>query len=116
MTDLVIVVFSCADPQSMMNVSRKWIPEVRKHCQNIPIILLATKIDARKNGEAKKRLLLNHSMFPVSQEQGKLMARKTGCITYVETCAREGKGIDSIYEVVFTGIQVFHQKKTCSIQ
>ena len=38
-TDIVMVVFNLADPESLKNVESKWIPEIQKNVSNKPIIL-----------------------------------------------------------------------------
>ena len=45
--DVVIICFSICDEKSLRQVSRFWYPEVRKHCKNIPIILVGCKADLR---------------------------------------------------------------------
>jgi len=48
-TDVFLVMFSVVSPSSFENVSEKWIPEVRHHCPNIPIILVGTETYLRND-------------------------------------------------------------------
>jgi len=43
----VVICFSVCDEKSLQQVQRFWVPEVRKHCKNIPVILVACKVDLR---------------------------------------------------------------------
>jgi small GTP-binding protein len=49
MTDVFLVCFSVVSPTSYENVSAKWIPELRHHAPNAPIILVGTKTDLRED-------------------------------------------------------------------
>ena len=43
-TDVMFVCFSIENVDSFENIESKWIPEVRHHCPDVPIILVACKI------------------------------------------------------------------------
>ena len=45
--DVFIVCYSIDSLASLMNAKLKWIPELRHHSSNTPIILVATKSDLR---------------------------------------------------------------------
>jgi small GTP-binding protein len=49
MTDVFLVFFSVMSPFSYKNVSWKWIPELRHHAPNAPVILVGTKTDLRED-------------------------------------------------------------------
>jgi small GTP-binding protein len=49
MTDVLLVCFSVVSPSSYESVSAKWIPELRHHAPNAPIILVGTKTDLRED-------------------------------------------------------------------
>ena len=44
-TDVVLICFSLGSLDSFANVSKKWIPEFKKYCPNVPIILVGTHSD-----------------------------------------------------------------------
>jgi Ras-related C3 botulinum toxin substrate 1 len=48
-TDVFLVCFSVVSPTSYENVSAKWIPELRHHAPNVPILLVGTKTDLRED-------------------------------------------------------------------
>ena len=55
-TDVLLVCFSLDNPASFENVKAKWVPEVRHHCLNEPIVLVGTKLDLRNDTETIEKL------------------------------------------------------------
>lgn len=49
MTDVFLICFSVVSPTSFENVSTRWIPELRHHVPNAPIILVGTQTDLRED-------------------------------------------------------------------
>jgi small GTP-binding protein len=49
MTDVFLVFFSVSSPHTYESVSWKWIPELRHHAPNAPVILVGTKTDLRED-------------------------------------------------------------------
>ena len=77
--------FSCVSENSFFNVALKWIPEIRHHCPDTPIILVNNKVDYRTD----PIFLLKYDTNPITFEEGELMAKKMGCITYIETSSKK---------------------------
>ena len=46
-TDVFVVCFDVANRSSFLNVTEKWIPELRHYVPEVPVLLLATKTDLR---------------------------------------------------------------------
>ena len=44
------------NPASFENVRAKWYPEVRHHCNNVPLILVGTKLDLRDDADTINKL------------------------------------------------------------
>merc|ERR1712065_134362 len=55
-TDVFLVCFSIVSPTSFQNVKTKWVPEVKHHCPDTKLILVATKMDLRDDKEQIERL------------------------------------------------------------
>ncbi|KAG2378715.1 hypothetical protein C9374_007863 [Naegleria lovaniensis] len=96
--DLFLLCFSCVDIHSFHETVEPFIPEIRKFIsvtqtldlEPVPLILVATKTDARDtNSILRKNLLLHHHEYPISMEEGMSLAKKLGCLTYIETSAIE---------------------------
>lgn len=47
-SDVVIICYSIDVPESLANVTEKWLPEVRYFCKDVPIILVGNKKDLRE--------------------------------------------------------------------
>ena len=54
--DVLLVCFSVTENWSLENAASKWIPEVRHHCPEAPIILVGTKADLRDDPIELERL------------------------------------------------------------
>jgi Ras-related C3 botulinum toxin substrate 1 len=85
MTDVFLVLFSVVSPTSYENVSAEWIPELRHHAPNAPIILVGTKTDLREDP-----VIVNCSAVAVRD------ALRLGCLSSLSFAgggsAREGQG------------------------
>lgn len=75
----------------------KWAPEIRHHCNDVPIVLVGTKTDLREDSETLTQLAqLGHS--PVRREQGIKMANKIKAVKYVECSALTQCGLKTVFE------------------
>lgn len=96
-TDVFLISFSVINPASFQNVLAKWYPEVRHHCNNVPIILVATKLDLREDKETVKRLK-DKKLSPITYAQGLARAKEIGAVKYVECSALTTKGLKSVFD------------------
>ncbi|POW18875.1 hypothetical protein PSHT_05311 [Puccinia striiformis] len=48
-SDVIFICFAIDFPTSLANVTDKWHPEVSHFCEGVPLILVGTKIDLRKD-------------------------------------------------------------------
>ena len=89
-TDIFLICFSIASPDSLQNVCNKWFPEVKHHCPYTPIILVGTKLDLRDD-QNTILMLKEKQMSPVTYPQGLNMMTKISAIKYL------GKFLHLIY-------------------
>ena len=75
----------------------KWVPEVRHHCPNVPILLIGTKIDLRNNKDSVKKLE-EQGAAPITTGQGQAGAKEIGAIKYLECSALEQKGLKDVFD------------------
>lgn len=94
-SDVILIVFSIDFPVSLANVQDKWFPEVAHFCEGTPLILVATKIDLRKD-EQTQRMLNAQGQGPVSSDQGALVAKDIGA-RYAECSAKTGQGVQEVF-------------------
>ena len=99
-TDVFLVCFSLVHPDSFENVKDKWVPEVRHHCPDTPIILVATKIDLKDNQDTLRQLKAMRQE-PVTYVEGIIMQRKIGAVKYLECSAKTAVGLKPVvYEII----------------
>jgi small GTP-binding protein len=66
----------------------EWIKIIKEHNGNIPIMLVGNKID------------LEHENRAVTRERGIEIAKKLGCIGFVEISAKTGVNVDAAFETI----------------
>jgi Ras family protein A len=96
-TDAIVLCFSIDSPDSLENIQLRWIPELKKFCPKVPIILVGTKSDLRNDATTKKNLM-KHGQEPVSGEQGRMMANLIGADAYLECSAKINEGVLNVFE------------------
>ncbi|KPM08449.1 ras-related C3 botulinum toxin substrate 1-like protein [Sarcoptes scabiei] len=103
-TDAFLLCFSVVSPPSVRtkvllleNVLVKWVPEIRHHCNDVPIILVGTKIDLREDRETLSQLAQS-GQTPVRREQGLKMANKIKAVKYLECSALTQQGLKAVFE------------------
>lgn len=96
-TDVFLVAFSLISPASFENVRAKWVPEITHHCPNVPMILVATKLDLRDDKEALERLA-EKKLAPITFDQGTQMAKEINAVKYMECSALTQKGLKDVFD------------------
>ncbi|CAF3696486.1 unnamed protein product [Rotaria sp. Silwood1] len=82
-TNIILICFSIDNPASLVNVTKKWISEVRVHCDQCPVILVACKIDLRTDSQKIAELKTQGETL-VTNEIGRRIARKIKADAYME--------------------------------
>ncbi|KAJ8681338.1 hypothetical protein QAD02_017125 [Eretmocerus hayati] len=85
-TDCFLLCFSVNSRSSFENIASKWYPELKRHCPNVPIILIGTKGDLRKEG--------NETITP---RECKKMKKKIKAYKYLECSAKMQEGLDEVF-------------------
>ncbi|GJE96960.1 Rho GTPase [Phanerochaete sordida] len=90
---VILIAFAIDTPDSLDNVTVKWIEEVRSICgAQIPVILVGCKSDLRPpEGSATS------SNF-VSRAQAEQVAQQIGARAYKECSALKIEGVDDVFE------------------
>uniref|UniRef100_A0A914PGU4 Uncharacterized protein n=1 Tax=Panagrolaimus davidi TaxID=227884 RepID=A0A914PGU4_9BILA len=106
--------FSIISPETLKDIPKYWIPEVRHFCPNIPFILVGIQKDLRNDPKTIAELARkNHE--PVKYKQGKAMAKKIGAFAYVECSAVTKEGVHEVFEKATQVALKMKKKQSCSI-
>jgi len=93
---VILIAFSVDTPDSLDNVTQKWIEEVRSICgKAIPVVLVACKTDLRD------KAIANGTFAPekyITREIGQKVAQSIGARGYYETSALLNQGVDAVFE------------------
>jgi len=96
-SDVILIVFSIDFPTSLANVKDKWFPEVAHFCEGIPLLLVGTKIDLRRDDQTR-RMLAAQGQVPITADAGAAVAREIGA-RYIECSAKTGEGVQDVFNL-----------------
>jgi len=96
-TDVFLVCFSVISQSSFENVKTKWVPEIQHHAPGVPILLVGTKSDLRKDENTKKQLAAR-SQAMVQAEAAGTMAKEVGATKYLECSALTQEGLKQVFD------------------
>ena len=85
--DVVLICYSIDSIDSYNNVSEKWIQEVKKHCTNVPIILVGIKYELDSNYN-----------IMVQQDTGRKLVNKHELYNFQECSINTEEGVDHIFD------------------
>lgn len=96
-TQVLLLCFSVISPASYENVRLKWIPELRQHCPNVPVCLVATKLDMRTDPKTVEELA-QKDMKPLTKADGTKLAKEIGASRYYECSALSRQGLTEVFD------------------
>lgn len=96
-SDVVIICFSIASPDSLDNVEATWIHEIKYHCGPIPVLLVGCKKDLRDD-PATIQALEKRRQRPITFEEGADVAKRIGAFNYIECSALYNDGVHDVFE------------------
>lgn len=97
--DIYIACFSLDSPDSLENISEKWIKEIRHHSEKVPVLLVGTKLDLREMAEKDGKA----GNF-VTETQGRAKAEAIGAIDYREASAKTQKGLKDVFDTAIRAV------------
>ena len=96
-TDVILMCFSINSPDSLKNIPKKWTPEVKQYCPNVPIILVGNKKDLRNDPNTIKELG-KIKQEPVKLEEGSAMAEQINAFAYHECSAKSKEEVREVFD------------------
>lgn len=96
--DVIIVCYAIDSPASLENVRKKWIPEIRCHCSQIPFVLVGTKSDLRLHKSDNKKLSrAKPALRLVDPVKANDAARRLGAFTSTECSSLEQTRVKAVF-------------------
>ncbi len=96
-TNVFMLCYSTVDPETVKNLERKWIPEIRQHAPEAPIILIGTKIDMREHRSVVLRMN-EKRMAPLTREDGLQLVRDLKLDGFMECSALTKRGLMEAFD------------------
>jgi len=96
-TDVFLVCYSIISPTSLENVGNKWLPEIRHHCPNSPMILVGTKSDLRKDTKFIEKLA-NKGIKMVSKGTAQSKGQQLQAAAVMECSAKTQEGLKMVFD------------------
>jgi len=110
-TDVFLVCFSVISASSFENVKTKWVPEIQHHAPGVPILLVGTKSDLRKDENTIKQLnSRDQSMVETGAAQQ--MAKEIGAVNFLECSALTQEGLKQVFDDAIRAAMAKPKKQT----
>jgi len=104
---VILIAFAIDTPDSLENVSVKWIEEVRNICgPQVPVILVGCKADLRPaaGSSAGDRQY-------VTRQRAQAVAQEIGARGYKECSALNNQGVDDVFEAATRASMIVRESK-----
>lgn len=103
--DVFILCFSIVNPVSFVNITSKWIPQIRACNPTSPIILVGTQSDLRHSANTLIHLDQLRTK-PVHFSQARRLAHRIRAHDYVECSALTQKNLKDVFDcAIFAAIK-----------
>ncbi len=102
-SNVFVVCYSIASRTSFENVRDKWVPELRKHAPNVPILLVGTQSDRRQTGNGTNL---------IGESEAKKLAKSIKAAGYLECSAKSRDGVKGVFsEAVLVALDPIDRAK-----
>jgi len=107
---VVLICFSVSNEPSFERVTRVFVPEIKHHIPDVPIILVGTKSDYRNNTEIAEQLKKrNQKMVP--KEKAEELAKHLKLHRYMECSALTQEGLNEVFAEAVRAASSYHIEK-----
>lgn len=104
---VILIAFSIDTPDSLENVSVKWIEEVRNICgPQVPVVLVGCKADLRPAGGSSA----DERQY-VTRQRAQAVAQEIGARVYKECSALNNQGVDDVFEAATRASMIVREAK-----
>ena len=92
--NVIFLCFSLDSKSSFLNLTEKWIGEVRHYCIDAKIILIGTKSDLRMDG----------NQYHVTDQEANQFLTEQNFFAFIPCSAKTGEGINEIFPAVIKAL------------
>ncbi|MHA1229161.1 MAG: Rab family GTPase [Candidatus Helarchaeota archaeon] len=85
-SNAALIVFDVTRPETLDRIQTKWLPDIRTHVGDIPVLILANKVDLEEERKVSKEVIEQKS-----KELG---------IEIIETSAKTGENVKKAFETI----------------
>jgi len=96
-TDVFLICYSIISPASFENVRSKWVPEIKHHAPNVPIVLVGTKSDLVNDNNIRKQLS-GKGLQPITPEMAAQLAQQIGAVKAMQCSALTQEGLKNVFD------------------
>ena len=96
-TDVFLLCFSVISPSSFDNINQRWLPEIKHHNPDTPIILVGLKVDLREDKNTINDLN-EKGLKVIPTQQAQEVAKEIKAYRYLECSALTQKGLKEVFE------------------
>jgi Ras-related C3 botulinum toxin substrate 1 len=92
-THIFIIVFSVSSDESLQNIEKKWVPEIKQHTDAtgyVPFIVVGNKSDLRDDEKMKSKC--------VDYAAAEKLAKKLGTKRYMECSAKTQHNLKEVFD------------------
>merc|ERR1711862_76142 len=98
-TEVVVLCFSLVSESTFESIRVKWNPEVNHYLEDVPKILVGTKLDMREQKIMDGAVT---EYEEITTEEGQELAKEIGAVAYIETSPLTGKNLAEVFEHVIS--------------
>ena len=92
-------------PTSLHHVLDTWLPELRRHCPSVPVLLVGTQADLRTDLQVFRELSKQDDQ-PIWPERGQRWVKVLKLAAYAECSARTADGLKRVFdEAIWTAMK-----------
>ncbi|KAF1982880.1 rho3 protein-like protein [Aulographum hederae CBS 113979] len=116
-THAIMLCFSVDSPDSLENVTSKWMAEIEENCPGVKIVLVALKCDLRErageDSDDEGMGMSGAGKKPIIQyQQGLAVAQRIKALRYLECSAMRNRGVNEAFtEAARVALSVKESKK-----
>jgi Ras-related C3 botulinum toxin substrate 1 len=95
-TDVFVLCYSVASPESFENIKVKWLPEISHHCPSVRYILVGINAEVRDDTAALAKMA-ERKIKPVTNQEGIKLAKTIKATKHMECSFASLKGVREVF-------------------